>query len=162
MLIIITHTNLECTKVWWAWKSFTILYYYTAFSIFYDINRQEQRPTAWYRWSPGLPDFWLPPGNMISPDSGTRSRGFHDGIHRQIDYTVFHSNYTSVPGLCRLLNFGFLIARRGQQGMLTTTLYNFGADVCHTNLAAFVKLQSEGRFLHSPHTQHRIEPCMSV
>ena len=107
-----------------------------------------------------------PPGQhiMISHWFGHMITRLHDYSHRHLLLSSINTNFElsmkyqflklichwfsySVPGLYRLLKFGSMMARRDQQGMLTTTLYNFGADVCHTNLAAFVKLQSKGRLL---------------
>ena len=107
------------------------------------------RLTACCNWSPGSPDFWLPQRIMISHWLGHMITWLHDYPNWQT-FPPFISCYyfsNSVPGLCRLLKFGSMMARRDQQGMLTTTLYNFGADVCHTNLAAFVKSQSKGCLL---------------
>ena len=43
--------------------------------------------------------------------------------------------------VCSVLKFGSFLARGTNNGGVKTTLKNIGADVCHTNLAAFVKFK---------------------
>ena len=54
-------------------------------------------------------------------------------------FSILHYKYITVHGRYSVLKFGGLLARRDQYGGVKTTVYNIGADVCHTNLAAFVK-----------------------
>ena len=56
---------------------------------------------------------------------------------------IFNSSLYSIlyGTVCSVLKFGSLLARGTNNGGVKTTLKNIGADVCHTNLAAFVKFK---------------------